>query len=89
MSTGPQGEIVYTFGGTHEAIASEGALLAAGLAVRVMPLPAQIGAGCGLCLRVEATARPQADAALAAAGLQPEGTWRQTGPAGRRVYEPC
>jgi hypothetical protein len=45
-------EFMFTFATTRDAIEGEKLLLAAGLTVGVMPLPGQIGAGCGICLRV-------------------------------------
>ena len=41
-----------TFDNTNFVIRSEQALLAENLHIAVMPVPAQIHAGCGLCLRV-------------------------------------
>lgn len=70
-------EAVFTFATTHNAFAAEAALLAGGLAVRTMALPAQIGAGCGICLRVDAAALPAARRLLAAEGVQPEGVYRR------------
>lgn len=49
-------EVILTFDNTHAAILAEQYILAAGIAVKVMPLPGAIAAGCGLCLRLEATA---------------------------------
>ncbi len=46
-------EYVFTFTTTSLAIKAEQALLGAGLKITVMPLPSQIKAGCGLCLRVQ------------------------------------
>lgn len=46
-------EIVLTFKNTNHSVRAETALAEAGIAVRVMPLPAAISAGCGLCLRVD------------------------------------
>ncbi len=54
-------EWVFSFHTTGDAILAEQALMQAGLAPRVMPLPSAIRAGCGLCLRV---ATAQKDAAL-------------------------
>ena len=45
-------EYLFTFENTHEAIFAEKVLLTQKVAVRVMSLPAQIAAGCGICLRV-------------------------------------
>lgn len=45
-------EYVITFKNTNLAIQGERHLLDAKLQVTVMPLPSQIRAGCGICLRV-------------------------------------
>ncbi|MDR0882538.1 MAG: DUF3343 domain-containing protein [Candidatus Adiutrix sp.] len=45
-------DIILTFQNTHQALAAEEALLAGGLEVRIMPLPATMGEGCGFCLRL-------------------------------------
>ena len=45
-------EYVITFKNTNAAIKAEQSLLQQGLHVGVMPLPSQISAGCGICLRI-------------------------------------
>lgn len=45
-------EYVFTFKNTNFAIKAEQLFLAEGLHVTVMPLPSQIKAGCGICLRI-------------------------------------
>jgi hypothetical protein len=45
-------EYILTFSNTNSAVKSEHCLLAEGLSVGVMPLPGQIRAGCGICLRL-------------------------------------
>ncbi|MCL2249947.1 MAG: DUF3343 domain-containing protein [Oscillospiraceae bacterium] len=45
-------EIVIAFNSTNIAIKAEASLLEQGENVSVMPLPSQIKAGCGICLRV-------------------------------------
>ena len=42
---------IITFNSTHHAIASEQRLQSAGLAVRIIPVPTQVTADCGLALR--------------------------------------
>lgn len=42
---------IITFNSTHHAIASEQRLQAAGMAVRIIPVPTQVTADCGLALR--------------------------------------
>jgi len=46
-------EYVITFISTNYAIKGEKVLLEAGIRVAVMPLPPNIRAGCGICLRVK------------------------------------
>lgn len=53
-------EILFTFDSTAHAIAAEQLLLAKGLGVTVMPLPAAIHAGCGICLRLPPQLLPAA-----------------------------
>jgi hypothetical protein len=48
----PVPEFVFTFAAAGDAIAGEKKLLAGGISPAVMPLPDQLGAGCGICLRV-------------------------------------
>ena len=45
-------EILFTFPSTRAAIAGERALLAAGLAAKVMPMPETLSAQCGIVLRL-------------------------------------
>ncbi|SHH60082.1 Protein of unknown function [Sporobacter termitidis DSM 10068] len=45
-------EYIITFDNTSSAIKAEQYLLAARLRVGVMPLPSQVRAGCGICLRL-------------------------------------
>jgi len=45
-------EILFTFPTTRAAIAGERALLAAGLAAKVMPMPETLSAECGIVLRL-------------------------------------
>jgi hypothetical protein len=57
-------EFIVTFAATRDAIDGEKKLLAAGLPAGVMPLPAELGAGCGICLRVSPAELEKARAAL-------------------------
>ena len=75
MSESEIPEVIFTFKNTHDAIASEKVLIQSGIQVRVMPLPAQIGAGCGICLRVWPEVRNQAAGVLADAGILSQGIW--------------
>jgi hypothetical protein len=61
------GEFIFTFATTRDAIAGEKKLLAGGIRPAVMPLPDQLGAGCGICLRVSPAEREKARTALGAA----------------------
>jgi hypothetical protein len=84
VSTELPAEALLVFGNTADSIAAEKALLGAGISARVMPLPNQIGTGCGICLAVD-----RAD--LGQAGETPGVNIRdiytiQPGPAGNR-YE--
>ena len=45
-------EYIITFKNTHFAIKAEQKLLAKNLKVGVLPLPTQISAGCGICLKI-------------------------------------
>lgn len=45
-------EFIITFATTSQAIRAERLLMDAKFKIRVMPLPAQINVGCGVCLRV-------------------------------------
>lgn len=68
-------EILFVFDRTGEAIAAEQALLAAGLAIRVMSLPSAIQAGCGICLRVSKAQVRQAAGLLLKQGLCTRGLY--------------
>ena len=46
-------EYIITFTSTSFAIKAEKTLLAQELQVGVLPLPSQISAGCGICLRIK------------------------------------
>ena len=45
-------EYILTFENTNFAIQAERYLLQEGLQISVLPLPSQISAGCGICLRI-------------------------------------
>lgn len=76
-------EIIFTFSCTHDAITGGKTLEEAGLAVRNMALPDQIGAGCGICLRVDEGERDRALACLKDAGILPQEIYLATrGPEG-------
>lgn len=50
---GGKKEYVFSFAKTNDAIQAEYILGQSGIAVRVMPLPPEIKAGCGICLRID------------------------------------
>lgn len=45
-------EIIVVFSGTLDAIVTERKLLDEGIAVRVMPMPRELGPSCGIALRL-------------------------------------
>jgi hypothetical protein len=48
----PALEFVFTFAAARDSIEGEKKLIAGGINPAVLPLPDQLGAGCGICLRV-------------------------------------
>jgi len=58
------GDLLFVFDRTHAAIAAERTLLDGGFAVRVMPIPTAIIAGCGIGLRIDKARRAEAFALL-------------------------
>lgn len=83
-----QPEAVFTFPNTHHAIAGEKALDGAGVAVRVMPRPAALGDGCGICLRVGEDDRAAAVGVLRGAGVAVEAVFLKVRREGRSEYRP-
>jgi selenide,water dikinase len=79
-------EYIITFGSTNYAIKSEQILLDKGLHVGVLPLPAQISAGCGISLRVAPDEARAALMALAEGGVWEYGLHGRTGEGGRYSY---
>lgn len=65
-------EMVFSFSSTNHAIQAEQCLLDAALAVRVMPLPSAIKAGCGICLRLPWGERAAALSCLRARDISPQ-----------------
>lgn len=81
-------EIVFSFTTTNQVIQAEQILLAAEMAPRVMSLPSQIKAGCGLCLRLDREEASGARGVLAAKTIVPEGMYQRGITAAGSVYEP-
>ncbi len=77
MTENEKNEIIIAFQSTHDAIASEQLLLASGIRAKVMPLPAQIAAGCGICLRVPQEELQQAFGILTGAGIASYKAWER------------
>ncbi len=63
-------EILFTFPHTRGAIRAEKVLLEHEIAVSMMPLPSQLGAGCGLSLRLNKDREEEARQILQAADVQ-------------------
>ncbi len=57
-------ECLLTFSSTHAAISAEACLAKQDFMVRVMAKPDSLGAGCGLCLRVDTVNKATACMAL-------------------------
>ncbi|NLA82638.1 MAG: DUF3343 domain-containing protein [Clostridiaceae bacterium] len=75
-----------TFSQTSQAIRGEGLLLDRGLSVKVIPLPSQIGAGCGICFRIQASELEEAGHCLREAGIEDIGIYEKT-PKGYKEIE--
>jgi hypothetical protein len=79
-------EYVVTFDSTNQAIKAERCLLERKLQVGVLPLPPQIRAGCGICLRVGQDGIRQALAALEDNAIDGIGLYARMSENGRPVY---
>ncbi|MDR0623562.1 MAG: DUF3343 domain-containing protein [Treponema sp.] len=80
------GEFIFTFANTRDAMEGEKKLLAGGINPGVMPLPDQLGAGCGICLR---TGRAELEKARAVLGNNFQGIYAaQTAGSGKKVFIP-
>lgn len=80
-------EFVITFKNTNNAIKSEQYLLAEKLRVSVMPLPSQIQAGCGICLRIKPEEIDAALRILDQNDMKETGLYLRTEIDGRYVYD--
>lgn len=79
-------EFVFTFNNTSDAINSERLLLGGGVAVKVMPLPSSLGAGCGLCLRLGSADLHRAGRLLNEATVQPQAIYAKSAENGETIY---
>lgn len=61
--------LIVTFSSTTQAIAGEKCLKAAGLPGRIIPVPRQISAACGLSWKAPTDARPRIEQALTVTAL--------------------
>ena len=68
--------LVITFAETSDAIAAEKTLKKQGISGRMIPVPRQLSAGCGLSWRTELQEREAAGQALERAGIH----WQQMEP---------
>jgi selenide,water dikinase len=79
-------EYIITFKNTNLAIKAEQCLLEQKLPVSVIPLPSQISAGCGICLRVIPNEMKQALKILADKQINEIGIYSRTEESGRFSY---
>ncbi|UQZ88405.1 hypothetical protein C4J81_03945 [Deltaproteobacteria bacterium Smac51] len=79
-------EVVFTFHTTHAAISGERVLLENGVKVKVMPLPSSLGAGCGLCLRVDDSELEKSRQLMAAENIEPEDIYDKTTEQNQTLY---
>lgn len=82
-------EVVFTFESTHQAILAEKLLKEGNIPLRVMALPAQIEAGCGLCIRIDLEDGNQAKMILSQHNVQMEGCFYKFFNEGKIQYYPC
>ena len=79
-------EYILSFRNTDSAIRAERCLLGHGVDVGVLPLPSQIKAGCGICLRVGDGAVDFALKALEGENIRDVGLFSRIGEIGRYSY---
>lgn len=65
----PRQFVVYGFATTHDALAAEAAASDAGVPVTPIPAPREVGALCGIALRVEPSDASRAETAFAHEGV--------------------
>ncbi len=82
-------EAVFVFATTHAAITGEALLEQSPIPVRVMAKPDQMGAGCGLCLRVPQPAQQEAQHLLEEGGAPPESVFLARRGANGMEYTRC
>lgn len=68
--------LIVTFVTVHQALKCENALGAAGVGVRLMPVPRKLSSSCGLCAEVADLDGPSLCAQLKAAGIEHEAVYR-------------
>ncbi|MCL2084938.1 MAG: DUF3343 domain-containing protein [Oscillospiraceae bacterium] len=71
--------IVLTFHNTHGALRCERVLESAGMPVKVIPMPAEIGSDCALCVRLPEEELSEALALLDGAEVKYKDIYRQDG----------
>jgi len=79
-------EYIITFKNTNFAIKAEQCLLTQGFSVGVLPLPSQISAGCGICIRMSKDEIKPALKLLADKGISETGLFSRTAENGRHEY---
>jgi hypothetical protein len=79
-------EYIITFKNTNFAIKAEQCLLEQKLQVGVLPLPSQISAGCGICLRVNQDEIKQALEALAGKSVDVQSLYSREAENGQYAY---
>lgn len=82
---GPERDAVLIFHGIHRVMKAEKALKAAGLDVRLMPVPRQLSSDCGLAIAFRARDREVVDALLDEVGCPREEVHVRDGDRYRRV----
>jgi len=79
-------EYIITFKNTNFAIKAEQCLLEHKLQVGVLPLPSQISAGCGICVRIAQDEIKSAIVALAEKNIDEIGLYSRVSENGRHSY---